>query len=802
MRKIIIFMFVVFTLISCSGEFGDENYKWSEAENAVIVTGDKLSIEVKFLRSDLLSVKYKDERALIEDTFPIMIFKPLDVAYRIKERKEQLEIVSDDLRLVFSKSPLSFRVYDKNDKLLISQSAIAYEMIGDSTRMSFKVQAGDRFFGMGQKSIDVDRKGYSFDTKNIHIGGYTKPYATQQVNTTYIYSPLGYGLLFNTIYPGYFDLAKSDSTAWSFQTGGGLYHFIVTSGSDLQDLQKDYYDLTGYPPMPPKWAMGLLQSKCAYETDTQVYRIVNTFLEKKLPIDAIILDAYWFGGYKPGFPKKMGDFKWLKQNFPDHKKYLDSLQSVGINTILINEPYINNTADNFNFLKEKKWLVCKKGDSIPHVFSPFWAGDAALFDVTNPEARDWLWLQFKPLIADGVNGLWLDLTEPEHPVPGGDFYLGSDFKVHNLYNFLVSQLIAEGYEKDFPQKRVFNLTRAGYTGMQRFGAINWSGDASKTWNAFKLQVPMLIGSAMSGMPHYSSDIGGFTNAHDRRDGMTIFTNYDGKGVLTTPELFVRWYQFGVFSPMLRPHSGEEQYCEPFAHGAEAEKITSDLLRWRYRMIPYIYTYAYKTSTQAEQLIKALFEVYDDEACKNIYDQYLFGEFLVAPVLEEGARTRKLYLPDLNGKKWLSFWNPAESYQGGQFIEINVDLTSIPVFVPQGSILPLAMPSQNTSSMKDDTMEIRIFAGVNAAFELYEDDGNSNNYRKGDFWLHQFKYEQNSSIVKLDVDGRNSKEMNKPERVFIVKILGLATLPQKFIFNKKEVKGQMDSNGIYTATVRY
>jgi alpha-glucosidase (family GH31 glycosyl hydrolase) len=524
-------------------------------------------------------------------------------------------------------------------------------------------------------------------------------------------------------------LGKTNPEEWYYRVSGGIFSYFFVQGENLEDLQKYYYDLTGYPPIPPKWAFGLLQSKCAYESDTMVYRIVNEFNKRNMPIDAIILDAYWFGGYKQEYPKTMGNFTWLKMNFPDHRQYLDSLHGMGIKTILINEPYINTDSENWDLLEKEGWLVPQEGKDEPYIWSPSWCGDNALFDATNPEAREWLWGKFRDFISEGVDGLWIDLTEPERAVPNGLYHLGPNDKIHNIYNNIWSEMLWEGYEKDFPGQRIFNLTRGGYAGVQRYGAINWSGDASKTWVSFKMQVPMLIGCTMSGMPHYSSDIGGFTNAWDRIDGLTLFTNFDGEKILTTPELYTRWFQFGVFSPLLRPHSGEEQYCEPFSHGPEAEKITTRYLKWRYRLVPFLYSYAYKTSSTGELLIKPVFK--KDGNIANY--EYRYGnEFFVAPVLEESQANRSFYLPELeNDAKWVDFWT-GESFESGKELTLVVDIENIPVFVRQGAIIPLAKDKKYTMESPDDTLTLRIYPGAGGEFELYEDDGLSTAWKKGEF----------------------------------------------------------------------
>ncbi len=795
---------LIITFISCTPHhFEDEAHKISQNEDVIQIEDENNLFELYFPASDILRVHFfpgKDTSSRSEASFAIVYEKETMVDVGIEEYEDSAIISTSKILVKVHKEPLRISYFDVEGNPLLAGQNISTDTTGEK-KITFATQQHEHFYGMGQKSIPVNRRGYAFDVYNKHIGGYTKPYGTQQVNIPYVYTNTGYGILFDNPWPGHFDLAKTTEENWSYTTEDGPMRFYIVQAKDAQGLQKKYYELTGYPPLPPKWALGLLQSKCGYENEDVVNEVVNEFEEENLPLDAIILDAYWFGGYKEGYPHYMGNFTWLESNFPDPDAYLGRMKEKGINTILINEPYINKDSYNYDFLAEKGWLVSKEGEDEPYLISPYWAGDASLFDITHPEAQDWMWSQFHRLISQGVDGLWIDLTEPEHPIEDGTFYLGSDRKIHNIYSNLFAEVVYDGYRKDFPDKRVFNLTRAGYSGIQRFGAINWSGDASKTWIALKLQVPMLIGSAMSGLPHYSSDIGGFTNAHDRTDGLTIFTNFDGKGVLTTPELYTRWFQFGVFSPMLRPHSGEEQYCEPFAHGALALDITAEYLRWRYRLLPYLYTYAWKTSTTSEQLIKPLFMQFEDENAYGKDYQYMFGESLmVAPVLDEGVTELEVYFPELApGQNWVGFWNDSV-YPSGSTTAVHAPLETIPVFALQPSIIPLAQVTKHVGASPDDTLTLRVYPGGKADFTLYEDDGLSRDYVDGAFATTKVEMEQKNSEIEIIIQPAEGSFKGLPnERTWIldlhlVKNAGIVKVNGKEINNFK-----MNENNTLTLT---
>lgn len=736
-RTIILYL-VLFFYFNCS-TLPSGTVQSQAVRNRTVSISDSLSIQVSAIRENILRIDCLPYgREPVRDIrFSININPDSTVSAAVQEFPDSVIFSTRLIRLKISKNPLRLRFSDISDRFRLQTTKL--EIAESDTKMvSFQIQSGDRFFGLGQKSIPPDRSGYRFRMYNTHIGGYTKPYANMQINIPYIYSPVGYGVFFDVQFPGTFDFGKTDSTQWSFELENGPLTIYLVSAENLPELQKSYYDLTGYPPMLPKWTCGMLQSRCVYRDEQQVDSVVALYEQKKLPLDAVILDVYWFGTFDPDGPRNMGNFTWLKEHFPDPENYIQQLKKKGIKTVLISEPIINLDSDNYRLLKENNWLIKQKGRSDPYVLSPYWAGDASLFDITHPGAQKWLWSRYRHLLGNGVDGLWTDLGEPEAEIPDGQTSAGPLQSVHNLYNLYWARTIWEGFQENFPNGRLFNLTRSGYAGIQRFSTAGWSGDASKTWNALQLQVPMMVGTIISGIPYFSSDIGGFANAWDVND-VSAFSNFDGKGMRTTGELYTRWFQMGVFSPMLRPHSGENQACEPFAFDETTEAVTADYLRLRYRLIPYIYSYMHKTSLCGETLIKPLFFVFNDQNDWDQNDTYLFGnEMLIAPVVHENTSVRPVYLPHLDSTFcWIDFWTDS-LYESGQEITINAPIKTIPVFIKQPAVFPLGKLKQYVDQTPDDTLTIHVYPGGTASFEVYEDDGETRGYTRGEYTLIQLK----------------------------------------------------------------
>ncbi len=745
MRILLLFLLGLFSACQ-TVKFTDDTFTFKQEGKDFFINGPSDSLQVNFLANGNIRLAFLNQP---ENDFSFIDDKQF-ILPKVIEHQDQLLLQGATSALKISKSPWQISLLDQQGKTL---SVIrAYEKSAKKSKVIFSAEKVEAFYGMGQKTIPVNRKGYAFSTVNNHVGGYSKPYENLQVNIPYLYTDRKFGVFFDNSYTGNFDLCKTSPNQWSYQTDGGQMVIYFTVGEQLQDLQNQYFALTGYPSLPPKWVFGLMQSKCSYQDDKEVYKVVEEFQANQLPLDAIILDANWFGGYNDN-SHNMGNFTWEKNHFPNPKGFMQKLKDRHIKTLIINEPQINQSSENFEFLKQQGWLM-KVQDSA-YVLPSFWAGSAALLDLTNPSAQDWLWKKQKANLDLGLDAFWVDLTEPDVSTTAGQFFMGEEPKVHNIYSYLFAQVLDRGMKQDFPDRRLYNITRAGTAGMHKFGAFNWSGDAAKNFDALALQVPMLIGCSMSGMPHFASDIGGFTNAWDQ---IGDWQAYDGPKARTSPELYTRWFQFGVFSPILRPHSGEDQSCEPYAFDQQTLEISRKYLNLRYRLIPYIYSYAAKTTFEGEQLIKPMMMKFDDPAVKQCDDQYLFGNLLVAPVVKEGADSQLVYLPKLgDGQKWFDFFDDQIYEPGEQQVAAGID--KIPVFVSSGTIYPLADLAMNTASQTEDHLTVVAYRGT-GAFNLYEDDGTSRAYETGQYSMTDFVMTAEENTIQFEVNqhGKLQNEM--------------------------------------------
>ncbi|MEK6571439.1 MAG: TIM-barrel domain-containing protein, partial [Bacteroidota bacterium] len=401
----------------------------------------------------------------------------------------------------------------------------------------FSLSSDEHFYGTGERGTSLDKRGHAFDSYNTQIGGYTSALPTMNINIPFLASSKGYALYFENTYRGRFDLGSSDPTKFMYKAFGGelSYYLIVTRR--IQDQLEKYAWLTGHQPLPPKWAFGFIQSKFGYRNDTEARMLVRTMRQKQIPCDAIVLDLYWFS--------QMGDLLWNLSAFPNPFQMMSDFLAQGIKTVVITEPYISSLSSNYSVAAASGYLG-QNGQGQPYVLNNWWSCgcDAGLLDLTRPSAQDWWWGKHPEFFGNELAGIWTDLGEPERHPDDMQHYLGSTAKVHNIFNLLWARTLFEGYGRFRPSQRLFNLSRSGYAGIQRYGVIPWSGDVGKSFGGLAVQLPMMLNMGMSGLAYHNSDIGGFCCG------------------TTTPELYVRWMQYGTFCPITRAH-GTGQPTEPW-----------------------------------------------------------------------------------------------------------------------------------------------------------------------------------------------------------------------------------------------
>ncbi len=494
-----------------------------------------------------------------------------------------------------------------------------------------------------------------------------------------------------------------------------LLDYVVFFGPSADNVIAAFRSLSGSAPLFPLWAYGFWQCRERYTSGDQLVETVKEFRKRNIPVDVIVQDWQYWG--KNGWGVPIFD----EANYSNPAGFIKEIHDLNahFNISIWSNPDRNSAtgkdfAANNLYIPDSKWL-----------------------DYFNPVTRETYWNTLREnLFAYGVDSWWMDATEPENDaLKGVETYLGPGEFYRLTYPLFVSQAVYEGQRKASSDKRVCILTRSAFLGQHKYGIINWSGDIGGNWDAYKRQIVAGLNYTITGLPYWTTDIGGFF-----RSGKSQYTD------VKYHELLIRWYQWGVFNPIFRIH-GYQSDTEPWNYGQEVENNMRKMLNLRYRLLPYIYSEAYDITKNGSTMMRPLVMDFmeDSTAIKQPY-QYMFGKaFLVAPVTEPDAKEWKIYLP--KEAEWYDFWTD-EKYTGGQTVNKETPIDIIPLFVKAGSIVPFGPEVQFATEKKWDNLEIRVYEGANGEFTLYEDENDNYNYEEGIYSTINFSW--NDSKKKLTI----------------------------------------------------
>lgn len=486
------------------------------------------------------------------------------------------------------------------------------------------------------------------------------------------------------------------------------YYFLY--GPEPDQIIASYRKLTGEVPLFGRWAYGFWQCKNKYESQKEIENVAAKYRAENIPVDNIVQDWFWW--------VTMGEMKW-NPNYPNPQAMIDQLHSEHFHLMVSIWPYFRPGSPVYDQFDKNGWFIAK---TVAPSFHPV---GQALYDPTNPDARKQYWDNANTaLFQKGVDAWWLDTDEPEtegredNILTTNQMHIGSGARYANIYPLFHTGGVSDGQHSASGEKRVFILSRSAYAGTQRYGVTAWSGDVLSDWITFQRQIPAGLNYSISGMPYWTTDIGGFISGGNLND-----PNFR--------ELFVRWFQFGAFSPIFRVHGTRwPNENELWSYGHEAEKILVDYDKLRYRLLPYIYSEAWQVTSHDGTLMRPLvMDWRDDVEAQNTGDEYLFGPaILVTPVTQAHATTRQVYLPKA---LWYDFWT-GEKVEGSKRIETDAPLSKLPLFVRAGSIVPMGPVMQWSTQKPEDPIELRIYPGADGDFTLYEDENDSYRYEKGTY----------------------------------------------------------------------
>ncbi|PYM70619.1 MAG: hypothetical protein DME10_19315 [Candidatus Rokuibacteriota bacterium] len=633
---------------------------------------------------------------------------------------ERVRLSTGDLRVEAATSPVRLTFLDAAGAWLLrepAQGGMITESLGDTrrrVRASFEFSDEQHFYGLGQGGLQLDRLGIARQLWNTHIGHGPG----SDMGIPLLISNRGYALFFDNTSDAMLSVGRSDGgvrITYTAEAGRLVWYFLI--GPDLRRVMLEAAELLGRPPLPPRWALGFLQSTRHFEDTEELRRLPRTIREKRIPCDGLIyLSTY---GEAQGWNRGVGHLGFQPALWPDPPALIEEARRQHFEIITHEYPVLHEDSPLFAEAEASGYLLDDgygRSSEGPRRAANYREGQRYL-DFSNPAVGAWWWSAHRELATLGVAGWWLD--GGEGPPATAKLHAGDGTLLHNIYDRFRHEAFARGEAADRPDQRVFLLCRSGTAGMQRFGATCWSGDINNDFATLDAQIPLGLNTGLSGVPYWGTDVGGFFHP-----------------VPETGELYARWFQLGAFSPIFRSHGWVWREHVPWAHGAQVEKICRDYAELRYRLLPYTYTLAWQAHTLGLPLMRPLVLNYpDDPRVWQLGHEFLWGDdLLVAPVTREGATAWPVYLP---AGGWYDFWSGTR-HEGPGGVTLEAPLERLPLLVRAGSILPLGPVVQHTRERPLDEITLLIYPDGASSFELYEDDGRSNAYREGHHALTRFE----------------------------------------------------------------
>ena len=654
-----------------------------------------------------------------------------NVDYTLDDSDEYLVVKTAGIEAKISKKPFGIQFF-YDGKLILTDNE-GFEREKKMLTTEFTISEDEVLYGGGARVLGMDRRGNRLQMYNRAHYGYETHSELMNYTMPMFISSKKYAVLFDNASIGWLDLDSEGENEVEYETVSGTINYYVIADDNWYGLTEAYTELTGRQPMPPRWAFGNFSSRFGYHSQEEVLNTIEKFNEDEIPVDAAIIDIYWFG---KGIFDEMGNLEWYRDSFPEPQKMISKLEQQGVKTILVTEPFILTTSSRWDEAVSKKVLgTDKKGN--PYTYD-FYFGNTGLVDIFDPKARDWFWNIYKEFTSQGIAGWWGDLGEPEVHPSDLQHINGNADEVHNAYGHEWAKMIYKGYEKDFPEQRPFILMRAGFAGSQRYGMIPWTGDVARSWGGLYSQPEISLQMGMQGMAYMHSDLGGFAGG-DSIDN----------------ELYIRWLQYGVFQPIYRPHAQEHIPAEPVFQLDSTKAYAKAAIELRYKLLPYIYNMAHENHVSGKPLMIPLFYEFPDNEHLLTYDSaYLWGDaFLVAPIKQPDVKEMQVYLP--KGKSWTDF-NTEKIYHGGQYVTVPVTMDHIPVFVKGGSFIPMSTTKGNTSNYNIIVLEMHYYADKGAhSYSMYHDDGvTPDAEEKGLSTKLNFNAIKDKNVLKLSADSDN------------------------------------------------
>ena len=746
----------------------------TKLNDGVELVAGKAKVRVTVVREDVFRVRVAPDGNFQKDFSWAVITEATPPAVRVEESNDVVKVSAGKTTVRVKKTPLLVDFLDAAGNVVVADEP-SLPMAWDGARIHVwkKMPDGESYFGLGDKAGPMNRRNRSFTMWNTDEFGWqessdplykTIPFFEGFRNGT------AYGIFFDNTWRSSFDFGKESRDYYSFGADGGEINYYYFAGSDPKVIIENYTALTGRTPLPPLWALGYQQCRYSYYPEKRGYEIVEKLREDKIPADTIYFDIDYQDGYAP--------FTVNREYFPHFEKMIADFKKVGMHTILITDLHIKQQERGYPPYETgmKQDVFVKRADGSLFV-GPVWPGPSVFPDFTLTKARNWWGTLYKDFVSMGVSGFWNDMNEPSvfntstKTMPLDNVHRTDDgakhphTEIHNVFGMQNVRATFDGLRKLQGDERPFVLTRAAYAGAQRYAAT-WTGDNSSTWNHISMSTPQLLSMGISGYGMVGDDIGGFAGT-------------------PTADLLTRWFEVGAFNPIYRDHTAKgtgDQ--EPWVHGPEHEAIRRRFIEERYRLLPYIYTGVEEMSRTGVPLMRALYLEYPKVGGIEGDDHdFLFGhDLLVEPVTTEMLDAKEIHLPPGD---WFDYWT-AEKRAGNQTFTLNPQLAQMPLYVRAGAIIPMQELVQYTGQTPDGPLKLKVYPGPDCSGSLYQDDGHTYAYQKGE--VLRVKYSCEAKQGAVTISGKIEKNGYKPWWSGAeVNIFGAASSPKIVKVNGSEIK---------------
>ena len=711
---------------------------------------DKGLMYIAVCKDDIIEVKYTLFNAF--ETKPSLVvnnsWNP-PTLYQVAENKTEVTITTAKLKIRVNKATNAITYTDLKGNIITAEDGenktiIPATVAGISTNTistQFVSPKNEGLFGLGCHPLDSLSINYKGRNQELLI-----KYLTGAIPV--LLSTKGYGLMWDNYSASNFYGAEADNTKFKYVSESGKqvdYFFFYGPGFD--HIIDAYRTATGKAPMFGKWAFGLFQSQDRYMSEEEIISVKDNYRNNHIPVDVLVQDWYYWD------PLPIGSHVMKPERYPHPQQLIDELHKANLHAMISIWPVFGKGTPNYDALQKMGGLTDITWDNVvTHTFDTY-------YDAHNPKARELYWDQARDSLIKryGWDAWWIDQCEPDNGAlqdarRQSNFSIGKGIDYFNTYSLQHTKGVYEGWRRDIPGKRAFFLVRQSFAGEQRNASTLWSGDIECTFKDFKNQVPQGINTGVSGIPYWTSDIGGYHFHWKAAD----WSQPDKR------ELFTRWFQFGTFCPIFRVHGKGERALFSKNWDDKTKAILLNFDKLRYRLLPYIYSLAGRVTTDNYTMMRSLaFDFRDDSKVYGIPDQYMFGPaFMVNPVTEQlytsadadrKAKARQVYLPAAS--KWYDFWT-GELLDGGQTISAAAPIDILPLYVKAGSIIPMGPHMEYATEKPADNIELRIYPGADGSFKFYEDENDNYNYEKGQYATFTFVW--NDKTRKLTISDTKGK----------------------------------------------